>query len=61
MYEVWVLVDEEGKPVLDSHGKLEKVSAAEFAGDSVYDSDGNWKFYWSKRFTLSELKYMDWY
>ena len=64
-YEVWVLVDEDGKPVIDYNGNLEKVSSVEFASQLVEDlslsnSSGE-KWCRSKRFILSELKSMDWY
>ena len=72
MFEVWVLVDEQGKPVLDYNGNLEKVSAEDFAGQLAEDSTfcgGYVKLSTSsgetwcrpKRFVLSELKFMDWY
>ena len=64
-YEVWVLVDEQGKPVLDFNGNLEKVSSEEFSGQLVEDfslsNPSGEKYCFSKRFVLSELKYMVWY
>jgi hypothetical protein len=64
-YEVWVLVDEQGKPVLDFNGNLAKVSSEKFEavvvdGFSPNNLYGD-KMCWAvRRFTLSELKFTDW-
>ena len=64
-YEVWVLVDEQGKPVLDFNGNLLRVSSEEFAGQKVDDfsmsNPSGEKYCFAKRFTLSELNFMSWW